>query len=79
MTRDTTGPAGGLKVHAVWYRGNPKASSSGDYLVPQKKTMKNLRIQEEKNKCFFMSVVKIYTMHLHSRFSKTKTTGFSSN
>lgn len=37
MTRDAIGPAAGLNVCAAWYPENPKASSSGDYLVPQKK------------------------------------------
>lgn len=48
MTRDTIGPAAGLKVCAVWYPGNPKASFSGDYLVPQRKKIKTLELRKKK-------------------------------
>lgn len=48
MTRDTIGPAAGLKVCAVWYPGKPKAFSSGDYLVPQKEKLKTSKVRNKK-------------------------------
>lgn len=60
MTRDTIGPAVGLKFCAVWYPGKPKASSSGDYLVLQKEKLQTLKTQEQKKVFLYVSSKDIY-------------------